>query len=231
MGGQGYPTDEAEGLLQEQTQNAYMKRFDVMATPSKRDQYAAVLAKMGEKINPEQGLMPIVLTQQTTITFNSTAHPGLPTSLDVITPQQTLSDLKVEDPVFLRKITYTINTCVFLPGAVSGFSGPPPAPPFEPQVLTNLVMDPADYIYIQTKRPGGQTLYQDNPVALKQWAGDASNPYFWSPIPIIPRGGQLILIASIMPPGQQAFGNTPPFIDRIAFLQIAYHGERFAPLG
>jgi hypothetical protein len=237
MGSNAYPTQNpvnaGQGqLVQEQHQNAFMNRFDVMATPSLRDQYARIAQNYGIQINPDGGLIPLCLTAQTRITFNSTAHPGLPTSLDVVTPEQTSLEIKVEDPVFIRKVTYAINTCVFLPAAISGFSGPPPAPPFEPQVLTEMMrMDPADFIYIQVRRPGGGQVYQDNYITLRQFAGNGSEPYFWSPIPVIPRGGQLLIAASIMPPGQQAFGNVPPFVDRIGFLQISFHCERFAPMG
>jgi hypothetical protein len=234
-----YPTAPPPGNVDLQQEvdpnvgkNSFMERWKVLLTPAARDMYAHVAEQAGIQINPDSKITPLVLTAQTQISWTTATNPGVPVSLSIDIPQQVGLAVYAEDAVFLRKVTCTVNTVVFTANGLSGFAGPPPNPPFEPQVLTTFpAMDPRDYIYCQLRRDGAGQIYQDKQVSLNSFCGTGSEPYFWSPVPVLKRGGRILIDLSILPPGQTAPGLVPPFIDRVGFVQLQFHAERFEPFG
>jgi hypothetical protein len=212
--------------------NSFLERWKALVTPAARDMYELVAKEAGIQINPDSKITPLVLTAQTQISWTTKTHPGIPVSLNVDIPQQVGLPIYAEDPVFVRRVTCTVDTVVFNANGLSGFAGPPLPPPFEPQVLTSFPQgDPTDYIFCQMRRDGAGQIYQDRPVSLKQFCGTGSEPYFWSPVPVMKRGGRILIDLSILPPGQTSPNMLPPFVNRIGFVQLCFHVERFDPFG
>ena len=212
--------------------NAMRERFMAFQNPDIRAYYEEAAYQVGITLGTDTRLTPLIKSDSTVISDATATHPGVPVSLneDVQTAQLRYY---FQDAAFIRRVTATVLSPVLRPGAIAGYAGPGPVPPFEPQVLTTQPFDKIDvtnFIYAQMQRDGSGQLFQDEFVPLSEITGDGAHSYFFNLIPVVKSGGSILINLSIMPPKNSNFPY-PPFIDRVGLVTISMHTERFNLFG
>jgi hypothetical protein len=202
--------------------NSLRNRWNVLTDEALREQYYEAAKRAGiSNFGPKTELSPIQITDQLLIRTDTDTHDGIPVVLNADVPTARLR-FRFQDPAFIRRLTAEV-TAVRLLGV-----GQP-----EPGFFGGSV-NPLDYIYIQFRRDGAGQVYQTYPISMSQALGKGRDSYFWDLIPCVQGAGSILADVSLIPPGPSTGGaapTEPPFVERVGFLQVAMHCERFNPFG
>ena len=197
--------------------NAAERRWYTLTLDDMRTLYEEEARKIGVRWGPQTELSPLVHSQITEIRLDRPAHPGIPVALNVDQPTQQLR-FYFDDPTLIRRVTATVGACRLTP------AGQPEPGFFFPSE--------SDYVWARATRAGQGQVFMTQPMSLGNMSGNGGLPYFFFIIPGVQQGGTILIDLTIVPPGfPNGPASPPPFVERIGWVGVDLHCERFNKFG
>jgi hypothetical protein len=180
-------------------------------------QYSQAARQAGYRFGPRTPLAPHILSETTPITEDEDPPlDGVPVALSAATPTAILR-FYFQDPAFIRRATSTV---IGMRLTAAG----------QPDQLFQNSIDPRDYVYAQLRRDGSGDVFQTDLMPLSEMTGTGAHSYFWNLVPVMRRGGSLLLTLSLNPPVNPPLA-APPFVDHVGQVVVSLHTERFTVAG